>query len=228
MIHPGTTLKGVSDTIGVGIFATSFIPKGTLVYVQDALEIELSPDEFEALEEPLRSMAEKYSFIDPRGHRILSWDTAKYVNHSCDPNTMSAGYGFEIALRDIQPGEEITDEYGLFNLQHDIECLCGSENCRKVIRSTDIDEFYEVWDMRIEGALELIRSVGQPLMDLMDPERREALDHYLDTGRGFRSVRELKSMRPEAELVGTEWAARRNGHAPEGERTDEAKNSLPA
>lgn len=225
MIHPGTTLQGVSDTIGVGIFATSFIPKGTLVYVQDALEIELSPGEFDALEEPLKSMAEKYSFIDPRGHRILSWDTAKYVNHSCNPNTMSAGYGFEIALRDIEPGEEITDEYGLFNLQHDIECLCGSENCRKVIRSTDIDAYYQVWDEQIKGALERIRSVGQPLIELMDPARREALDHYLDTGRSFRSVRALKTTRHEAELVGTDLAERRNGHAPEEERAGHAKNS---
>lgn len=225
MIHPGTTLKGVSDTIGVGIFATSFIPKGTLVYVQDALEIELSPGEFDALQQPLKSMAEKYSFIDSRGHRILSWDTAKYVNHSCDPNTMSAGYGFEIALRHIEPGEEITDEYGLFNLKHDIECLCGSENCRKVIRSTDIDAYYDAWDERIKGALELIRSVDQPLMELMAPDRREALDRYLDTGRGFRSVRALKSTRPEADLVGAELAERRNGHAPEEERAGHTKNS---
>ena len=224
MIHPGTTLKGVSDTIGVGIFATSFIPKGTLVYVQDDLEIELSPSEFDGLDEPLKAMAEKFSFIDPRGYRILSWDTAKYVNHSCDPNTMSAGYGFEIALRDIEPGEEITDEYGLFNLQHDIECLCGSENCRQVIRSTDIDEYYEVWDERIRNALQLIHSVEQPLIGLMDPERREALDEYLETGHGFRSVRALKCASPEDALVSADWSGRRNGHAREGEKADFMKN----
>lgn len=225
MIHPGTTLKSVSDTIGVGIFAKTFIPKGTLVYVQDSLEIELSPSEFEALEEPLKAMAEKYSFIDPRGYRILSWDTAKYVNHSCDPNTMSAGYGFEIALRDIQPGEEITDEYGLFNLQHDIECLCGSGNCRKVIRSTDIDEYSASWDERIRGALQLIPEVEQPLMELMDPERRGALDRYLETGRGFHSVRELKCAPPEGDLVESEWADRRNGRAAQTERTGDSTAS---
>ncbi len=225
MIHPGTTLKGVSDTIGVGIFATSFIPKGTLVYVQDALEIELSPSEFEVLDEPLKSMAEKYSFIDPRGYRILSWDTAKYVNHSCDPNTMSAGYGFEIALRDIKPGEEITDEYGLFNLQYDIECLCGSRECRRVIRSTDIDKYYRAWDERIRDALHFVRRVEQPLLDLMDPDRRKALDEYLETGSGFRSVRALKCAAPEGDLVGAEWSERRNGHAPEAEPTGSKKNS---
>lgn len=211
MIHPGTKLKEVSDSIGVGIFAASFIPKGTLVYVQDALEIELSPSKFDGLDEPLKSMAEKYSFIDPRGYRILSWDTAKYVNHSCDPNTMSAGYGFEIAIRDIEDGEQITDEYGLFNLQHDIECLCGSENCRKVIRSTDIDRFYRRWDERIKEALKHMRDVEQPLEGLMDADRRAALHEYLDTGRGYRSVRDLKC-EPEASLADTPmWGGRRNG-----------------
>lgn len=219
MIHPGTTLKGVNDSIGVGVFARSFIPKGTVVYVQDALEIAISPGEFEELDEPLKSMAEKYSFIDPRGHRILSWDTAKYVNHSCDPNTMSSGYGFEIALRDIQPVEEITDEYGLFNLQHDIECLCGSPRCRKVIRSTDIDKYYVAWDDRVKNALLEFRAVDQPLVNLMDQDRRAALDQYLDTGLGYHSVRDLKYEPSAGDLVEVELMGRRNGHATDEERT---------
>lgn len=223
MIHPGTQLNGVSDSIGVGVFATAFIPEGTIVYVQDALEIELSPADFAALDEPLRSVAEKYSFIDPRGYRILSWDTAKYVNHSCDPNTMSSGYGFEIALRDIEPGEEITDEYGLFNLQHDIECLCGGEQCRKVIRSTDIDRLYRRWDQRVQDALRHIREVEQPLLELMDPRRRAELEDYLDTGRGYRSVRDLKWIPTDEELAEAAFAGRRNGHAAAAERTGGAR-----
>ncbi len=192
MIHPDTELKEVSDSIGVGVFASSPIPKGTLVYVHDALEIELSPARFDSLAEPLRSAAEKYSFIDSRGYRILSWDTAKYVNHSCTPNTISAGYGFEIAIRDVEPGEEITDEYGLFNLQRDIECLCGSEGCRNVIRASDIDRHYKRWDAWVREALERVRDIEQPLIGLMHPDRRRALEAYLDTGRGYRSVRALK------------------------------------
>ena len=192
MIHPGTKLKEVSDSIGIGIFADVDIPKGTLVYVHDVLEIELSPMRFASLEEPLQSMAEKYSFIDAHGYHILSWDTAKYVNHSCEPNTISAGYGFEIAIRDISAGEEITDEYGLFNLQHEIKCLCGSETCRGVIRATDIDEYYEKWDSWVHDALTGLRGVDQPLIGLMDADHRRALDKYLDTGRGYRSVRLLR------------------------------------
>lgn len=192
MIHPDTELKEVSDSIGVGIFASFHIPRGTLVYVHDALEIELSPARFKSLEEPLRSMADKYSFIDARGYRILSWDTAKYVNHSCDPNTISAGYGFEIAIRDIDKGEEITDEYGLFNLQHEIECLCGSERCRGVIRASDIDHLYQRWDGLVGEALSRFRDVEQPLLGLMQERRRRDLESYLDSGRGFRSVRTLK------------------------------------
>lgn len=192
MIHPDTAVNHVSNTIGDGVFATAFIPKGTLVYVKDPLEIELTPTQFNALADPIRDMADKYSYIDERGHRILSWDTAKYVNHSCEPNTISSGYGFEIALRDIRLGEQITDEYGLFNLEWRINCHCGSENCRGVIRGGDIDEYADVWDQWVLDALQHVRDVEQPLWPFLEHKKAAALNRFLDTGKSYRSVRSLR------------------------------------
>ena len=41
MLHPDTELRVVSADIGFGVFATALIPKGTIVYIKDPLEIEI-------------------------------------------------------------------------------------------------------------------------------------------------------------------------------------------
>ena len=198
MVHPQTTLRHVNERIGDGVFATRFIPKGTLVYVKDPLEIELSPAKFSSLRGKIRQMADKYSYIDQRGYRILSWDIAKFVNHRCEANTMSTGWGFEVAVMDIEEGDQITDEYGLFNLEWDIECECGSPHCRGVIRPTDIYTFHEKWDALIQEALNHLREVDQPLWEFVDDRKRRDLLRYLKTGTGYRSVLELRYEEPQA------------------------------
>jgi hypothetical protein len=136
MIHPDTELRLVSEAIGYDVFATQPIPRGTVTYVKDGLEIELTSRQFERLDEVHRQIVDKYSCIDPRGKRIVSWDHARYVNHRCVCNTISTGCGFEIANRDIAAGEEITDEYGLFNLQAPMAVDCGCNNRRKLLHPT--------------------------------------------------------------------------------------------
>ena len=116
MLHPDTQLGVVSAEIGYGVFATALIPKGTIVYIKDPLEIEIGDDDPRLRDPEMLRIIERYSYIEPGGTRVLSWDLAKYMNHSCDPNSISTGYGFEIAARDIQKGEQITDEYGLLNI----------------------------------------------------------------------------------------------------------------
>ena len=44
MLHPHTRLQFINDNIGYGVFATGFIPAGTITYVKDALEIELTSE----------------------------------------------------------------------------------------------------------------------------------------------------------------------------------------
>ena len=192
MIHPHTELRHVSPEIGVGVFATAPIPTGTLVYVKDALDIEITAEQLAQLEPVSRRLAEKYAYIDERGIRIVSWDHAKYVNHRCACNTISTGYGFEIALRDIAPGEEITDDYGLFNISTPFAVSCGCTHCRKVVQATDIDRYADVWDAQVRDALQFVRAVAQPLWELVDPDTLAALNGYLSGQQPYRSVRTLK------------------------------------
>jgi len=191
MIHPDCTLRFVSPAIGFGVFATAPIPMGSLVYVKDELELEISPERYRDQPAAVQQAIEKYSYIDERGQRMLSWDFAKYVNHCCDFNTISTAYGFEIAIRDIMPGEELTDEYGLFNLEHPMPVCCGKAHCRGMVYQDDVLRFAERWDELIRSALKASAGVQQPLWSLMDEQTQTALRAFQKDNRQYRSVREL-------------------------------------
>ncbi len=192
MIHPNTELQFISEAIGYGVFATATIPKGTIVYVKDVLDIEISPSAFNQLAVDFREIVEKFGYRDQDGMRIVSWDHGKYVNHRCDCNTMSTGYGFEIALRDIKAGEEITDEYGLFNISIPMEVTCGCTDCRGVLKPTDIDVYGDAWDVRVAEALGSLNHVYQPLWKIVDSETKAQLRAYFSGKSPYLSVRCLK------------------------------------
>ncbi len=192
MIHPETKLKWVSTEIGYGVFATQHIPKGTAVYVRDALEIVVSKHSGLAQNPAYKEILRKYSYIDAKGDYILSWDHGRYVNHCCHPNTITTGYGFEIAIRDIAPGEEITDDYGLLNLDEDIPLSCGKGNCRGVARARDFDTYAAHWDAVARQALAQFNLVEQPLLPFFEPKTLDALKHFLATGKDYLSVQTQK------------------------------------
>lgn len=192
MIHPDTELRHINHTKGRGIFATRPIMKGTITYVKDALEIEIRPGDPRLEDADYRQVIETYAFVDPEGIRVLSWDNAKYVNHCCQCNTMSTGYGFEIAIRDIEVGEEITDEYGMFNSEHCMELECPKTPCRKRVSGSDIDHYYMEWDHLVQDALQCIHRVEQPLLRFLKPDVLVAVNAYLIDGRNYQSVHALK------------------------------------
>lgn len=192
MIHPSTELRLVDPVIGYGVFATEFIPRGTMLYVQDELEIKVSPEDYQRMHPECRTTLDKYSFMDPGGARILSWDFAKYVNHRCDCNSMSTGWGFEIALEDIYAGDEITDEYGLFNLDYEMQVSCSCENCRTVVRPDDIDCYARKWDQRVKRAMLKFNEVHQPLLPHMGCDVLESVTSFLNGESPYLSVAGLK------------------------------------
>ncbi|MEQ8417606.1 MAG: SET domain-containing protein [Imperialibacter sp.] len=192
MIHPHTELRLVNDTVGYGVFATEFIPEGTITYIRDSLELEITPEAFEKCVPLLQEKIERYSYIDQRGVRVVSWDLAKYVNHCCQCNTMSTGYGFEIAIRDIFPGEQITDEYGIFNMTERIDLLCDKPGCRGSVSADDFDAYYPKWDETLKQSLAKLKQVQQPLMPLMEEETVEQLESYFSNPANYLSVYSLK------------------------------------
>ena len=192
MIHPSTELRHINDTIGYGVFATAFIPEGTIVYVKDSLELTVTESEYNQHMPEMQEIIEKYSYIDKNGNRILSWDFGKYVNHCCNCNTMSTGYGFEVAIRDIHPGEEITDEYGIFNLESEMFLSCKHGICRGVVHPSDFDKYYPKWDKIIKKSLTRVMEVTQPLMVFVDKDTQKQLHNFLKDSSQYKSVYNLR------------------------------------
>ena len=64
----------------------------------------------------------------------FKWNTARLINHSCNPNCEVEGEGLKLwisSLRKIKKGEELTYDYG-FGYDADYKqfpCKCQSMNC---------------------------------------------------------------------------------------------------
>ncbi len=80
----------------------------------------------------------------------VPWNTARLINHSCEPNCEAWQSGKKIfihALRDIKEGEELTFDYG-FDVEcyEDHPCLCGRVACIGYIVSR---EQWEILDEKL-------------------------------------------------------------------------------
>lgn len=165
-MHPDTQLKWISEKIGFGVVATKPIPRGTITWVQDELDGVFPPQKPDELKPLTRELLEKYSFRNHKGEHILCWDIAKYVNHSFRSNCLSTAYNFEIAIRDINAGEELTDDYGYLNLSESfVPEDEGAE--RKIVQPDDILRCYKQWDRVLNEVFPVIEKLDQPLYELL-------------------------------------------------------------
>ncbi|MBY0084951.1 SET domain-containing protein [Brevibacillus brevis] len=175
MMHPDTELRYINDEIGYGVFATRFIPKGTIVWAQDDLDQVLDPAFVERLDSLRKQDVQKYSFKNQFGKYILCWDKARYVNHSFHANCVPTMYDMELAARDILPGEELTDDYGTLNLDEPFDCLPESDTDRSRVMPDDLLRYYPQWDRIAAEAFQRFNHVEQPLLHLISPKHLETI-----------------------------------------------------
>jgi hypothetical protein len=97
----------------------------------------------------------------------LCWDIGRYVNHSFNSNCLSTAYDFEIAIRDIQPGEELTDDYGYLNIEQPFRGKDEGTK-RKVVYPDDLVRYHKVWDKKISQIIPFVPQVDQALGKLID------------------------------------------------------------
>jgi hypothetical protein len=169
MIHPATELRWICPDIGHGVVATEPIPAGTITWTRCALDRVIPPGDMADLPPMLREAALTYCFRDRRGHYLLCWDLGRYLNHSFRPNCLATAYGFEVAIRDIATGEELTNDYGTLNL---LEPFCPSDEDaeRTWVYPDDLLRFGSTWDRMLEPVFPLMETVPQPLRPLLPPD----------------------------------------------------------
>jgi hypothetical protein len=188
MIHPDIELRFIDDVIGYGVVAKKLIPKGTITWVQDNLDQVYTPEEVKKINPVMAGHLETYCFTNGKGEKVLCWDNAKFVNHSFNPSCMSTAYDFEIAIRDIHPGEQLTDDYGYLNVEEPFEAVDeGTE--RKVVYPDDILNYHQEWDKLIVDNLHNIGLVAQPLKKYIPQETWEEFSKVLSGQSSLKSIR---------------------------------------
>jgi hypothetical protein len=133
---------------GYGVRTTRSFLRGETVCFGDGV-LYLEDDEFD----------DTYALILPAedsGYTgEIFWDLVdqtRWFNHSCEPNTeVRSRWDHEqktvrawwVALRDLEPGEEITYDYG-FVADVAEPCACGAPTCRGLIVDPDPSEIAKV------------------------------------------------------------------------------------
>lgn len=190
MMHPDTRLKWINDKKGFGVVATKMIPRGTITWVQDELDVVFGPDEPDTFKPLSRDLLEKYSFRNSKGEHILCWDVAKYINHSFRSNCLSTAYNFEMAVRDILIDEELTDDYGYLNLT---ESFVPEDEgtTRKTVEPDDTLKMYRKWDKVLEPLFSRIGKLEQPLLELLSKEMKIEIEKVAAGERKMLSTKNL-------------------------------------
>lgn len=167
MIHPATEIRYINDLIGHGVFAKELIPAGTITWALDSLDREFTPQQVDAMEAFVQENFYTYTYRNSKGNFILLWDHTRYMNHSFEPNCMATAYGIEVAIRNISPGEQMTNDYGWLNILEPFTPL-DEGTARKEVRPDDLLHFHQKWDQQFAAVLPLITQVKQPLWSLLD------------------------------------------------------------
>ena len=173
MIHPHTEIKFISPEKGYGVVATKFIPKGTVTWVLDKLDRVFTEKDVAEMAPLYKKIIDTYTFRDCNGNYILCWDNARFVNHSFNSNCITTAYDFEIAVRDIHPGEELTDDYGYLNITEPFEGIEEEGSERRVVHPDDLLRFFQVWDEKLIEAFRYFLDNEQPLKSILEPQTLE-------------------------------------------------------
>ena len=131
-----------SEVHGRGVFATRNIKKGERIieYLGDRVSHAEADRRYESKDE---NDSHTFLFIVDSKTVIdagVDGNDARFFNQSCDPNcesTVEKRRVFIDALRDIEPGEELTYDYQIYleegdpeNIEEVFACRCGSPKCR--------------------------------------------------------------------------------------------------
>lgn len=135
-LSPKLEARHDSGNHGAGVFAVEPVERDELLAVWGGRIVtagELS--DLSEREKMLTLQVEESYFLAPVGGD----DPADMVNHSCDPNGGLRGQIALVAMRPIEPGEEVCFDYAMTEgtAYNEFTCRCGTELCRGEVTADD-------------------------------------------------------------------------------------------
>lgn len=100
---------------GIGLFAAEDIPRGTVIWKFDGLDLVFPPSVLERLDPVAVEQLKNYAYLDPKqGGYVLCADDGRFMNHADTPNTRETETT-TVAAEDIKIDDEITCDYRRFD-----------------------------------------------------------------------------------------------------------------
>jgi SET domain-containing protein len=132
-------MKGRPSTIaGRGLLAVEPIARNEVVaikggHVADTATVRRLPEKLQNSEVQIADGFHLVALTDEEYEPVML-----FINHSCEPNVGMGGSIVLVAMRDIEPGEEMTIDYALFDdADEEMHCRCGQASCRGVVTGRD-------------------------------------------------------------------------------------------
>lgn len=125
-----------------GVFCTQPIARDELIVLWGGWL--LTSDD---LDPSMPNFTQEVLQIEDELYLVTPLDDSECFNHSCNPNAGMTGQMGLVAMRDIEPGEEICFDYAMCDGSNydEFDCVCGAPECRGRITGEDWKR-PELWD----------------------------------------------------------------------------------
>lgn len=139
-LKPSKTVRGE-----IGAFAMREFKGGEIIVKSSEFEDDniMSVEEYNKLDEDTHNLVKAHSTIVEDKLFVQAnlnfLRPINYFNHSCDPNVGFDSHDNYVAIKHIAKGDEFLLDYSFLNTNPDyqIECCCGSPNCRHLITGSE-------------------------------------------------------------------------------------------
>ena len=191
MIHPDFEVKYISDEEGFGVIAMKLVPKGTITSIESPFDLIVTADKFKHLNPVHLDFLKKHGYRKATGETVLDWDHGRWVNHRFFNTGVFTPYDFSLAVRDIQPGEQLAWDYGFVNRGRKFEPRPEEGMFRSEVRTDDLLVHYAHWDAQIVESLRHFNGVVQPLATYIKPSVWTKLERVLSGQEAPQSIKTL-------------------------------------
>ncbi len=168
MVHPDFSSQFNATNNTYFVVAKDFVPMGTITWVKDDFDRLFTELDLLFVHPKLTKVKDKHCFKNAFGTYVLAWDHRKYIAYNKQANISFTGLGFEVATKDIYPGSVVSYCNGF---EKDFSTNIEAEDLKEVgiyaykLNQPEIMASY--WNKKLLSAVHQIRSVHQPLKELI-------------------------------------------------------------